>query len=259
MRRREKFILAAAVLSLSLLALQLGGPLVAQTWRLLGLAALTVLAFLVSGFALSEDLEWYEWLTLLPLTTLYSFAFGWFYFLLPVSVVSAVVTSALFGVGMYGLLLTCNIWSVAKGRSIQLLHAAQAVGLVISLITSLLLVNTALSLGWSLLAIMAVAVAGHWVLSVSNLWAIGLEPMVSSRVVVLSWLVTWLVVMAVVLVNWLPLSIWYRSLLVMGWFYVVLGLAQTYLQGRLFGNTLREYGFALLGLGGIFVALFPGK
>jgi hypothetical protein len=72
-----------------------------------------------------------------------------FYFLLPDNWLSRIVIVSLFGVGMYALFLTENIYSVAAVRTIQLLRAAHAVGFLLSILTVTLLYNTVYSFQWS--------------------------------------------------------------------------------------------------------------
>jgi len=63
MRRREKFVLSAILLSLGLLSVQY----ISLDWRFGGVLIFTILAYFVSAWALSDDLQRFEWLTILPL------------------------------------------------------------------------------------------------------------------------------------------------------------------------------------------------
>src|SRR5690554_6157654 len=135
MRRREKFVIASVVLSLGLWSLQL----IQLEYRYYAVAVFSIITYLVSAWSLAEDLQRFEWATILPFPALYAASVALFYFLLPESVLSRLFSVGLFGVGMYALLLTSNIFSVAKGRTIQLVYAAHAIGLLFTLLTSLLL------------------------------------------------------------------------------------------------------------------------
>jgi len=138
MRRREKFIIVSVLLSLGLLATQY----VPIDWRYAAIGIFALISYLMSAWALSDDLQIYEWLTILPLPVLYASSVALFYFLLPEVLLSRLAILAVFGVGMYALFLTANIFSVAKGRTIQLLYAARAIALFFTMIISLLLTNT---------------------------------------------------------------------------------------------------------------------
>jgi hypothetical protein len=255
MRRREKFVIASILLSLGLLLLQY----IALEWRYVGVAVLTLLSYAVSAWALSDDLQRHEWLTIVPFPAFYTGAVSLFYFLLPSHFLSKVAILLLFGVGMYGLYLTSNIFSVAKGRTIQLLHAAHAIGLLLTLLTSLLATNTVFSLRlpWWVNGIAAAVIHGPLILM--SLWSVELEDKVSSVIWVLTGLLTLLVVELAILLSFLPMSVWNIALFIMTFLYIGLGLLQSYVRERLFANTLNEYslvaGFACL----VFFLLFPGK
>ena len=124
MRRREKFVIAAIVLSVFLFFVQY----TSLEWRYWVMAGFMVISYLISLWCLSDDLQRHERITIVPLPALYAGAVGLFYFLLPESLISKVLVLVMFGIGMYALFLTSNIFSVAKGRTIQLLHAAHAIG-----------------------------------------------------------------------------------------------------------------------------------
>ena len=142
MRRREKFVLSTLLLLALFFALQY----VSLEWRYWGIAVFGMLAYLISTWALSDDLQLHERITIVPLPAMYAMSVSFFYFLLPSNLLSRTGVLLIFGLGFYALLLTCNIFSVAKGRTIQLLYAANAVGFLIVLLISLLFSNIIFSL-----------------------------------------------------------------------------------------------------------------
>ena len=134
MRRREKFVISSVLLSLGLLGVQYVS-LDARYWAV---GLFFIISYFMSAWALADDLQTHEWLTVVPFPALYAVSVSWFYFLLPEGIMSQFILLAVFSIGMYALFLTSNIYSVAKGRTIQLLHAAYAIGLLFTLIISLL-------------------------------------------------------------------------------------------------------------------------
>ena len=124
MRRREKFFISSIILSAILIGIQ-AFPL---EWRMPVSALFMVLTYMVAAWSLSDNLNRHEWLTILPMPALFAGSVAFFYTLLPATLISKVLVFIVYGIGMYALLLTDNIYSVSKGRSIQLLHAAHAVG-----------------------------------------------------------------------------------------------------------------------------------
>lgn len=255
MRRREKFVIASALLSLGVLILQY----ISLDYRYLAVAIMTILSFFVSAWALSDDLQRHEWLTIVPSPSLYAAAIGLFYFLLPESALSRVFILVLFGLGMYALFLTSNIYSVAKGRTIQLLHAAHAIGLLFTLLTSLLFTNTIFSLKWPFFLNMLAIGLIHFPLILMSLWSIELEKRIGKRTLGLTLLLTFLMMEFGLALSFYPFSVWNNALFIMAFLYVSLGVLHNYLRGRLFNRTLTEYSLVAGFICTVFVLLFPLK
>jgi hypothetical protein len=254
-RRREKFVVTSIVLSLGLLIVQ-AFPLDQRYWAVAGLAGIS---YLFSGWALSEDLQWFEWFTIMPLPALYAGAVGLFYFLLPSNILTRAFILALFGIGTYGLLLTANIYSVAKGRTIQLVHAATSIGLLFTLLTMLLITNTIFSLRLPFYSNAVLVGLTCFPLVLSSLWSVEIEQKISKRIWVLTGILTLVFVELTIGLSFLPLSIWNASLLLMALLYVALGVVHNYLKNVLFSNTVAEYSLVAGLIGIMFILMFPLK
>lgn len=255
MRRREKFVITAVVLSLGVLGIQY----VPIDWRYWAIAGFCLVSYLVSAWALHDDLQRHEWLTIVPFPPLYAASVSLFYFLLPESLVTKFAILGVFGIGMYALFLTANIFSVAKGRTIQLLHAAHAISLWFTLLTSLLFTNTIFSFRlpffWNGLLVGLV----HFPLIVMSLWSIELENRIAKSLVQLSGITTLLLVELAIILSFFPFSVWNTALFIMSVLYMALGILHNYLKGRLFDNTLREYSLVAVFTLIMFLVLFPYK
>lgn len=255
MRRREKFVITSILLSLGLLGVQF----VNLDYRIWAVFLLGVVSYFLSAWALFEDLQPFEWLTILPFPVLYAVAVGFFYFLLPANIVSRFAVLALFGVGMYALFLTSNIFSVAKGKTIQLIHAAHAIGLLFTLLTSLLLTNTVYSLHLSFYVNGALLGLIHFPLILMSLWSVNLEQKIDKEVISLTILLTMIIMELGVGLSFYPISVWNLALLTMAVLYIGLGILQNYLRGILFSSAVREYSLVATLIGFIFLMLFPLK
>lgn len=255
MRRREKFIIVSVLLSLGLLATQY----VPIDWRYAAIGIFALISYLMSAWALSDDLQIYEWLTILPLPVLYAFSVALFYFLLPEVLLSRLAILAVFGVGMYALFLTANIFSVAKGRTIQLLYAARAIALFFTMIISLLLTNTIFSLRLPFYLNALLVAISHFMLVLMSLWSVQLEPRISKQILNYTLLFVLILVEFTIAFSFLPMEIWYISLFIMSLVYVGLSLFQDLLQGRLFKNTATEYTLVSIFIILAFMIVFPGK
>ncbi len=255
MRRREKFVIAAIILSFGLLGVQL----TALDFRYWAVLVLAIVTYVVSSWALHDDLQKHEWFTIIPFPTLYAASVSLFYFLLPQNVVSRILLLVLFGVGMYALYLSANIFSVAKGRTIQLVHAAQAISLIISLVTSLLFSNTIFSLKFPFFVNGLLIGLLHFPLIYTSLWSVNLEQKIEKETVQLAFVLSIVLAQVGIVVSFFPLSVWYSALFVMSVLYIGVGILQASLKGRLFSRTLTEYSLVAFFVGLVFLFAVPLK
>lgn len=238
MSKRRKFLLVAVLLTVGLWVTQW----VDVEWRYQALAGLGGLALLLSGWAMWEDLQEWEWLTILTLPMLYPVSVGMFYFLLPEKFLSKVIILGLFGVGMYALLLTENIFSVAAIRTIQLLRAAHAVGFLLTLASAFFWYDTIWSFRLPFWANGLLVAGVSWPLLLQGLWSVELtEGKISGRVLLYASVVAVSLGQAAMGLSFWPVTISVGSLFLVSMFYVALGICQQYFLGRLFRRTLSEY------------------
>ncbi len=235
--KRQRFSASAIILSLGLLLLQW----VPLDYRYLGILLLGFITYGISAFALLEDLKGIEWLTILILPTMYAVATSLFYFLLPEGFLSRLVIVSLFGVGMYTLFLTENIFSVAAARTIQLVRAAHAVGFLMTLLTLILLYNTLFSLHWPFylngVATFIVTLPAF----IQGLWFIKLESTLDRNVIKMAVGMAYAISLLALGLSFVPVTVWVASLFLATAVYVGLGLLQHALNDRLFEQTMYEY------------------
>ncbi len=255
MRRREKFVITSALLTLGFLGIQY----ISLDFKYWAVAGLFIASYFISAWSLFDDLQAHEWLTVVPFPALYAAAVGLFYFLLPANFLSKVIILILFAGGVYALLLTANIFSVAKGRTIQLLHAAHAIGLLFTLLTSLLFTNTIFSFRLPFYLNGLLVGLTHFPLILMSLWSVELENYLSGEIWGLTGLLTLLMIELAMILSLYPFSVWNLALFLMAFLYVGLGILHNYLKERLFKNTLREYSLVLIFIVIMFFVLFPYK
>ena len=237
MRKRQKFVLTAVVLTGAVAAIQLT-PL---EWRYGLIVFLTCVAWIMSGWSLKEGLSGVEWVTVpLPLV-LYTAGIGFFFILLPAHWLWRTLVLLLFGVGQYALLLTANIFSVAAIRTIALFRAASAVGFVMTLVTGFLLYDTILSFRLPFWANGVGVAAISFLLLLSALWSVELPEQLSAKIYSYSAGLAGVVgILALAIAFW-PVSLAVASLFLTTALYVCLGLAQHHFSDRLFTRTIWEY------------------
>lgn len=235
--KRSKFIFSAFLLSLGLLGTQFIG----LEWRYQAVLLLGVVSYFLSAWALIDDLKGIEWLTLLILPALYPTSVALFYFLLPEHLLTRVLILVLFGVGMYALLLTENIFSVAAIRTIQLFRAAQAVGFLLTLLTAFFLIDTIFSFrlaAWFNSLLVGLA---SFPLILQGIWSTTLEEKLSRKTLKYSFILTLCLTELAFSISFWPVTIVVASLFLVTGLYVSLGLVQNYLSERLFKNTILEF------------------
>lgn len=255
MRRREKFIFGSLILTLCLLGVQY----ISLDLRYIAIGVFTVFSYLVSTWALSDDLQMHERLTVVPFPSLYAAAVSLFYFLLPDNFLSQLLVLVLFGIGMYALFLTSNIYSVAKGRTIQLLHAAHAIGSIFGVLISLLFANTIFSLKLPFYMNGLLVGLVHFPLIFMLSWSVKLEDKISAELVNFSLILNLVLIELAIILSFYPMTVWYSSLFIMSFFYIGLGLLQSFIRGRLFLRTFVEYSLVAAFVGLMFLFAFPLK
>ena len=237
MSKRKRFVIVSFLLTLGLLGIQVVGI----DRRYEAIIFFSGVSIILSAWALLSDLKGIEWLTVLSLPAVYPASVALFYFLLPESIISKIILLGLFGFGMYALLLTENIYSVAAIRTIQLLRAAHAVGFLITILTAIFLTGTLLSLRQDFW-INAIGVGLIiFILLVQGLWSATLSPRLPRSIIAVSAALSIMAGILTAAMGFLPITPLVSSFLISGYLYVVLGLMQHELQGRLFAKTVQEY------------------
>lgn len=238
MSKRKRFILVSLLLSLGLLALQF----IREEYRYQAIILFGGLSYGLSAWALSDDLKGIEWVTVLTLPFLYPVAVGMFYFLLPVGTLSRIGILGIFGVGMYALLLTENIFSVAAIRTIQLVRAAHAVGFLLTLVTAFFLFDTIWSFRLPFFANGLLVGIAAFPLYLQGLWSYLFdEDRIVGRILQTSLILAYGLGQIAMALSFWPVSVAVGSLFLVTMVYVSLGIIQFHLAGRLFRRILYEY------------------
>lgn len=235
--KRRKLVFASILLSIGLLVTQFVG----QDWRYGVIAGISVLSGVLTYWALYEDLKGSGWFLAPVLPILYPTAVALFYFLLPEKIVTRAAILTLFGIGMYAIFLTENIYVVATLRTIQLARAAQAVGFLFTLLIAFFLFDTIFSFklaGWwnaGLVALTSLPLVLHGV------WSVDLSERLPQRLLLYAIGLAVSMGELALMISFWPVSIVVASLFLVTALYIGLGLIQHHVGERLFGQTIREY------------------
>lgn len=242
--KRNKFVIAAVFLTILLfasfyLALQL---------RLIVIPVIALLSSFILFIILYDDLKqsatgglFSTQLLLLSLPFFYTLAFGFFYSLLPIRFLARGGLAGFYGIGLYALYLSHNIYAVAGIRTIQLLKAAHSVGLLLTVLTHFFLINIIFSLhliaGYTFILVLLLS----FVLIFPVIWNINLETFISKRVLIFSSMLAFIIAQMALILSFWPAHPTVVALFLSGNLYTFVGLSQAWLERRFFKNTLWEF------------------
>ncbi len=237
MSKRQRFVITSLVLSLGFLGIQF----IENQYRFLAIGTLSLLTLTLFVWSLWEGLGRDMTLLTLVLPVFFTVGVGIFWFLLPASIFARLPIVIFYGIGVYVLCLTLNIYIVAAIRTIALLRAARGVGFVLTLVTSFLVFDAILSLRTSL-PFVALGVALICLpIYLQGFWSIPLEKEFSKNLVKMSAIASLVMgEIALSLFFW-PVTVVVGSLFLTVGMYMLLGLGQAKLEERLFTQTVREY------------------
>ncbi len=235
--KREKFAVITAILTLGLIATQL----VSAEYRLRMVFVSFFVTYILVAWGLSDNLSGLEWFTLLILPSYYTAAISLFYFLLPVRWITRLPIAFVYALGMYALLLTENIFNVAAERSIPLIRVAYAIGLLLTVGTVFLILNTIYALHLSAWLNFTLTLFFLVPLTYQQLWVMVLEARVSIRLLLYSLAISLCIAEAALIFSFWPVKGVIVSLVLATLFYMFVGMTQQHLIERLFKTTIRLF------------------
>lgn len=240
--KRQKIILMAFFLTVVLITTQTVGENL--RYQTIGFLALSTL--FLSIFALWGELSGIKYFLLLLLPVYFVVGASLFYFLLPVRWLTRLPFAFLFGISVYLLMLTANIYNVAAIRTIALLRAAHAVGLLFSLVSTFFLTNVLFSLHFPFYFVVVGAIVIVMPLYLVGLWSYGLEDFISRRVFVYCLIFTLVTAQITLVLSFWPIVPTAGALAMTTTMYVLLGLGQLHLEDKLKTRVFWEHvGIAL--------------
>ncbi|HOX95872.1 MAG TPA: hypothetical protein PLI45_00610 [Candidatus Woesebacteria bacterium] len=259
MSKRTRFVLVSILIAFLLWLTSL-----AQVdYRFGFVMAVAAASYILSAWVLFDDLKGIEWITLLVLPLMFTLGSGLFSNFLPTAfpgmlgVTFSTETSQLLAgifkvfyfvlvaMGLYGILLIENIFSVASIRTIQLFRAARSVNFILTLVTSLFFFTVALSLKLAFWWVMPISFITSFLLAYPSLWSVDLKndfgPEVFRYAVSSSWIIA---LMSGVLCFW-PVKPFMGGLILTSGLYVLFGILEQKLSSRVYLESLWEYGLTI--------------
>jgi len=235
--KRKKFIFTSVALTLGFLLVQL----VEDQYRLLGISGLTVLSVVLFSWSLKDGLGRNATLYSLILPPMFTIGVGLFWFLLPSSMFTRVPVLIFYWLGVYSLCLTSNIFTVAAIRTIALARAAKGVGFVLTLITSFLVFDAIFSIKADIFLHVASVMFVSFLLFVQGFWSSDLSKEFRLEINALSGVSAYLVGQIAAILYFWPVTVVVGSIFITAAIYIFLGLGQSYIEDRLFRQTVKDY------------------
>lgn len=235
--KRQKFVISVIVLSLILFFSEhLFGR---SGIYIVSLFSLLTGVFLFWGVRLDLKDNFSPQIFILPF--FYSLACGLFYFLFPARFLTRVIMTSLYALGLYSLLLAVNIFVVSSIRTIALLSSARTVSFVVTLLSYLFLSNVIFSLHTNVFLTAFLIFVLSFPLVLESIWTYTLEKRLQF------FELFWVLALTICLVE-VAFILWFWSLIpiiialfLTGFFYIIVGLSQVWLEKRLFKSVMWEY------------------
>ncbi len=207
---------------------------------------LVVASYGATFFSLYEGIEKIEWYMLFLVPILLSVAMYLFYFLFPVRWLTRIPFILIYGISMYAVLLSSNIFNVGVEKNLQLYRAGFSVNYFIQTMVFFLLGNVLASFHWGFLANAMIFGILAFAMSLQLYWSIRLDMHVRKEVLNHAWLTGLLVAEGAIFLSFIPLQESIFALVLAVLYYSIAGLTHLHLDDRLFKHSIREYATILI-------------
>lgn len=236
MSKRQKFVISVALLSLGLFF----SEYLFSGYGVLFAGVLAIVTDLLVVVSLGEDLLDNFSIYPLILPFLWSLAFGFFYFLAPARLLTRLILTSLFAIGMYSVLLSENIFVVGSIRTIALLSSARIVTFVTSLVAYFFVTNTIFSFRLPIFPTLGLFALFTSLFFLHGIWTYTLGKTVKEDLLWNGILTLCLTEFAGILWFW-PTPPTVFAIFMTAVFYMFTGLTHVWLDKRLFRGVLWEY------------------
>lgn len=235
--KRERFVLMSGFLTVVLIATQTVPP----NLRPETIGFLAISTIFLAMFALWGELHGIKYFLLLLMPVYFVVGASLFYFLLPVRWLTRLPFAFLFGISVYLLMLTANIYNVAAIRTIALHRAARAVAMLFALVSTFFLTNVLLSFHLPFFIEVPGVLLIVAPLYLAQMWSNELEEYVSKKLLVYSAVFTLLTVQVATAFSFWPLPPINGALILITVMYLLLGVGQFAFNGQLKPKNVWEY------------------
>ena len=236
--KRKRFVLSTLILSITLFSIQF---ITVQLYKFVGIGLLGLFCFLLFWWSLREGLKNKITFLVMILPIYYSVSAALFWFLLPKSIFINIFLTLIYAISIYVLFLTMNVFSVSSIKTIALYRAAKGVGFLLTLVAFFLTLDGIISLRLSYMFIFILVFIFSFPIYLQSFWTSTLQEKFDKKLLIQSVIFSFLQAQVSVILFFWPVGLVVGSLFMTIYFYILLGLGQSELEGRLFPQTVREY------------------
>jgi len=244
--KRQRFAVGVIILSSSLFIVNH----FLESYSFLAVLFLSFLTNIFLLWALFKDLRDNFSPQVFILPFFYTLGFGVFSPLVPERIITDLVLTIIYAVGLYSLFLSQNIFTVSGIRTIALLSSARTVSFVLTILTHLFITTVIFSLKFNVFIALLLFFIISFLLTLQSIWTYTLEKSIKKNLIYVLLLSIAALQVATVLWFW-PNKSWLLSsfdpppvlisLFLTGIFYIFIGLSHLWFEKRLFKSTLWEY------------------
>lgn len=234
--KRKKFVISVSFLTLGLfIAENLFGRF--GFYVTIFLSLLSALLFYGSIY---KDLKGNFSLQPFILPFFYTLSFGLFYFIAPSRILTRLILTSVYFIGLYSLFLSHNIFVVASLRTIALVSGARIVSFIITLISFFFLSKVVFTLNLPFYIKVLFLFLCSYLLITQSIWTITLERSFRKNTFWAFLLSLTIIELFLALLFWPTVST-YLAIFFTGFFYSIIGLSHAWFDKRLFKGVLWEY------------------
>lgn len=243
--KRQRFIFATAILTLLFTGATFFG--FEKVWIVAPVILVSV--YFLMFIAILEGITRKEWITLFIHPMYFSLVFYLFYFFVPQRWLTRLPFILIYGISMYAISLSQNIFNVGVSKSLQLFRAAFSVNYLFLTISSFLAYSLIISLRLHFVFNMLLIWIASFPLVLQMLWSVEPKDTISKDILAYAFFISLLLGELGGILSFMPMNQSIFALVLTSVFYSTTGSFYTYMQGALYKERVREFilvfGFAL--------------
>lgn len=240
--KRFRLVISALILSL----LMLFSTFFPLSLSVVFIPSLLIAAYVLTYICILEDIERIGWFGFFFMPLAITFFSYLIYFLFPGRWLIRIPFIMIYGISIYAILLTSNIFNVGVEKSLQLYRAAFSVNYFYQAFVAFLSMNFLFALQLYPFVNMLGAGVVTFLLAFQLLWSIRLKRYIEPEVLKNAFVIALIISQAALIISFVPMKQAISALFISSLYYSLVGLTYHYLDSRLFKETIREYVIVLL-------------